>query len=175
MPRISFFRSKEPSLVLPHGIHRLYCPTPNGDLEILSAQPSNPHASPGRRKTPIFFAHGGCGSAAVWLEYMEFFSQQYDIPCYAVSYRGHGDSWYPSYWRMYFTGKRAFAEDLVAAVKYVQTIEAGKPERHHHKPDLVLVGHSSGGALVQEVLGEGMGNLWIKGMVLMGSIPCFGK
>jgi pimeloyl-ACP methyl ester carboxylesterase len=67
-----------------------------------------------------------------------FFALRHDVPCYAVSYRGHGASWYPFFLRMYFTTKRSAADDLVAAIKFVRQKEGR---------EVVLVGHSSGGAL----------------------------
>lgn len=70
---------------------------------------------------------------------MEYFAAR-GIPSYAVSLRGHGESWHPSYLRMvYGTTKRALADDVVAAVRWVQDREEAG--------EVVLVGHSSGGGL----------------------------
>lgn len=85
MPSISIFRptaAEKASLPLPNGVIREFVHTPSGDLELLCAEPSQPQQ---QRKTPIFFAHGGCGSAYVWLEWMQYFALRHDVPCYAVS------------------------------------------------------------------------------------------
>lgn len=97
---------------------------------------------------------------------MEYFSQEHNIPCYSVSMRGHGGSWYPWYLRMYFTGKRSFAEDVVAGIKVVERKEGG---------EVVLVAHSAGGGIAQYALSEGIGDLRARALVLMGAIPGFGS
>jgi pimeloyl-ACP methyl ester carboxylesterase len=89
------------------------------------------------KEDATFFVHGGFGSAAVWPEYMMYFSQ-HGIPCYALSLHGHGNSWYPSLPRMlYRTTKRMLANDLVAGVEYVQELES---EKRGEKMEVVLVG-----------------------------------
>jgi pimeloyl-ACP methyl ester carboxylesterase len=85
--------------------------------------------------------------------------------CYAVSYRGHGASWYPFFLRMYFTTKRSAADDLVAAIKFVRQKEGR---------EVVLVGHSSGGALGQLILSGGIGDVKVRGLALCTAMPCFG-
>jgi pimeloyl-ACP methyl ester carboxylesterase len=101
------------------------------------------------------------GSAWVWLEYMAYLSER-GVPCYAVSMRGHGESWYASYLRMvWLTTKRDLADDVVAGLRFVQAREGGK--------EVVLVGHSSGGGLSQFILSEGDAS--VKGLALMGAVP----
>ena len=163
MPRISIFRPTAAPLPLPAAIARAYIETPSGNLELLYAEPADSNRP---RRTPIFFAHGGCGSAAVWIEWMAYLSQTHNIPCYAVSYRGHGASWYPNFFRMYFTTKYTLARDLVAGMKFVQDKEGR---------EVVLCGHSSGGGLSQLLLSEEIGNITVKGLVLAGAIPGFGS
>jgi alpha-beta hydrolase superfamily lysophospholipase len=68
--------------------------------------------------------------------------------------------------RMYFTTKWAFASDLVEAVRFVKAKEGR---------DVVLVAHSSGAATTQLALSEGMGDLRVKALVLMGALPAFGS
>lgn len=97
---------------------------------------------------------------------MNYFSQRHGIPCYAVSYRGHGGSWGPGFLGMFFTTKWAFASDLVEAVKFVKAKEGR---------DVVLVAHSAGGGISQLALSEGMGNLKVDAFVLMGALPAFGS
>ncbi|KAF2428921.1 alpha/beta-hydrolase [Tothia fuscella] len=163
MAPLSFFRYTGPPLALPPSITRTFIPSPNGQLELLSAEPPK-NTTP--RKTPLFFAHGGCGSAAVWIEYMSYLAQNHNIPCYAVSYRGHGASWSPWFLNMYFTTKRAFAEDLIEGVRFVREKEGR---------DVVLAAHSAGGALSQYALSEGIGDVRVEGLALLGAIPAYGS
>ncbi|KAF2838796.1 alpha/beta-hydrolase [Patellaria atrata CBS 101060] len=169
MSYLRFTKPDRTSTPLPSHITRIFVPSPDGPLELLSAQ--SPSSYNGPAKAPFFFAHGGTGHASVWLEWMTFFSQRHNIPCYALSIRGHGFSWYPSYIRMvYFTSKRALADDLVTGIKYAQQKEqkkTGKPT------DIVLVGHSSGGGLSQIVLSSK--DVQAKGLALVASIPCYGS
>jgi len=99
---------------------------------------------------------------------MVYLSQKHSIPCYAVSLRGHGASWYPSYFRMVFmTGIRSLASDLIAAVDHIMR-ETGR--------EVALVGHSSGGGLSQYIISEGLlGDRKVKGLALCAGTPCFGQ
>lgn len=87
------------------------------------------------------------------------------VSCYAVSLRGHGNSWHPSFLRMvYGTTRKALESDLVAGIRYVQDME---------NSEVVLVGHSSGGGLSQAVLSTG--DVSVKGLALLGAVPAFGS
>jgi alpha-beta hydrolase superfamily lysophospholipase len=66
---------------------------------------------------------------------------------------------------MYFTTKETLAGDLAAGIEYV---------RRKERQDVVLVGHSSGGALSQLILSKGIGDIKAKGLALCGAMPCFG-
>ncbi|KAK5660708.1 hypothetical protein OQA88_12073 [Cercophora sp. LCS_1] len=159
---LSFSPPTRPPHPLPPTIQRFYTQTPSGKIEILYAAPRN---ASGTQKTPIFFIHGGMGGAWVWLEYLDFLSAR-GIPCYAVSMRGHGDSWMPSFLRLtYFTTKRMLADDVVSGIKWAEEREGGQ--------EVVLVGHSSGGGLAQYILNEG--RVRVKGLVLAGAVPGFGS
>ncbi|KAL2265273.1 hypothetical protein VTJ83DRAFT_6373 [Remersonia thermophila] len=151
-----------PLYPLPDGVERLFVDAPGGKLEILYARPrgaARPDAA------PLFFVHGGMGGAWVWLEYLTFFSAR-GIPCYAVSMRSHGGSYYPSYLRMvYMTTMRMLAGDVVAGLRWAQEREGGR--------ETVLVGHSSGGGLSQLLLSDG--DARVKGLALVGAIPGFGS
>ncbi|OAL03828.1 alpha/beta-hydrolase [Phaeosphaeriaceae sp. SRC1lsM3a] len=152
---------------LPTNISRHTIPTPSGPLELLSALPSTPDPS----KPPLFFAHGGFGCASVWLSYLTFFSSR-GYACYAISYRGHGNSWYPSFLGMYLTPRRAIGEDLVSGIEAVEEMERerrGAQERLR----VVLVAHSAGGALSQFVLSRGMCR--VQGLGLVAGVPGFGS
>jgi pimeloyl-ACP methyl ester carboxylesterase len=151
-----------PPPALPKGVERLFVPTAGGPIEILHAAPGPAAADPDA--APLFFVHGGMGSAWVWLEYMQFLSAR-GVPCYAVSLRGHGESWHPSFLRMvYGTSKSALADDLVAGIRFAEEREGAQ---------VVLCGHSSGGGLSQFVLsGREVG---VRGLVLMAAVPGSGS
>jgi pimeloyl-ACP methyl ester carboxylesterase len=102
---------------------------------------------------------------------MLFFSARGYV-CYAVSYRGHGRSWYPSFLAMYLTGRRAFAGDLVAGIEGVERLE-GERRKSGEKVGVVLVAHSAGGALAQWVLGKGL--VRVEGLCLFAAVPGFGS
>jgi pimeloyl-ACP methyl ester carboxylesterase len=159
---LSFRRPSGPSTPLPDGIERLYTNTPSGRIEILYAAPRGDSVTP--NASPVVFVHGGMGCAWVWLEYMTYLSER-GMPCYAVSMRGHGESWCPSYLRMvWLTTKRDLANDVVAGIRFVQEREG---------QEVVLIGHSSGGGLSQFILSER--DVRVKGLVLMGAVPGFGS
>ncbi|EON60926.1 hypothetical protein W97_00136 [Coniosporium apollinis CBS 100218] len=102
---------------------------------------------------------------------MTFFSQRHNIPCYALSLRGHGGSFYPSFLRMlYATFKSDLADDLVAGIEFAE-----RRERETGAEDgrVVLVGHSSGGGLSQDVLSRG--RVRVRGLVLAAAVPGYGS
>lgn len=159
-----------PPPTLPSVLERLFITTPQGQLEILYAPAQGAYGKPtSSSSAPLLFVHGGMGSAFVWLEYMTYFSAQ-GIPCYALSLRGHGESWHPNYLRMvYGTTKRDLADDLIAGARWVAQREGGKGE-------LVLVGHSSGGGLSQFALSEStLTGVSVKGLVLLAAVPGSGS
>ena len=95
---------------------------------------------------------------------MQYLAQN-GVTSYAVSTRGHGESWHPNFFRMlYATTKRMLGNDLVAAIKEVETKEGS---------EVVLVGHSSGGGLSQFVVNEG--DVKVKGLALLDAVPGTGS
>ncbi|KAI0469206.1 Alpha/Beta hydrolase protein [Xylaria cf. heliscus] len=153
-------RPSGPPAPAPPGTTRKFITTADGDLELLCAKPASP--APG--VPPVVFLHGGMGSAWVWHEYMRYLAA-HGVTSYAVSARGHGASWHPSFLRMlYATTKRELADDFVAGIRTVQEWEGTK---------VVLVGHSSGGGLSQFILSEG--DVKVKGLALLGAIPGTGS
>lgn len=158
---------------LPPLIARLYIPTPLGTLELLSAQPHLPTSpSPSPRKKALLFQHGGFGHAAVFLPFLTFFSER-GYPCYALSLRGHGASWKPSFFQLVWRyGKNAMAQDLSWGVEFIRWLEKEIRGGEMDKEDLVLVGHSAGGGLVQYFLSQGMGK--VGGLVILAGFPNFG-
>ncbi|KAJ8110912.1 hypothetical protein OPT61_g6368 [Boeremia exigua] len=157
----------KPSTPLPEGIRRSYIETPSGPLELLSAIPADLTSS----KPPLLFAHGGFGCASIWLSYMTYFSSR-GYPCYAISYRGHGNSWYPGFWRMYFTSRGTMAEDLKAGVQEVEKLETTR-QNAEEKIRVVLVAHSAGGALSQYALSRGL--VKVQGFCMLAAVPGFGS
>lgn len=155
-----------PPTPLLSGIERTYIATLSGPLELLSALPKSPSTKP-----PVFFAHGGFGCAAIWTYYLLFFSSR-GYPCYAVSYCGHGGSWYPGFWRMYFTTRNSIAEDLVAGIKKVERLESAR-RKTRGEVRVVLVAHSAGGALGQWILSRGL--VRVHGFCLFAGVPGFGS
>ncbi|KAI5458565.1 Alpha/Beta hydrolase protein [Mariannaea sp. PMI_226] len=156
---LSFTRPSGPLSPVPEGLERHWVDTVNGTLEILFAKPATVPTGP-----PVFFCHGGMGSAWVWTEYMQYLAAR-GVPCYAISLRGHGDSWHPSYLRMVFgTTRRMLSDDLVAGIQWVQVRENSQ---------VVLVGHSSGGGLSQGILSEG--RVDVKALALLGAVPAYGS
>ncbi|KAK5634278.1 hypothetical protein RRF57_009992 [Xylaria bambusicola] len=153
-------RPSGPPEPAPSGTTRAFISTPKGDLELLCAKPANPAPE----IPPVFFAHGGMGSAWVWHEYMRYLAA-HGVTSYAISMRGHGASWHPSFLRMlYTTTKRDLADDVVSGIKAVEEWEG----RH-----VVLVGHSSGGGLSQFILNEG--DAKVEGLALLGAVPGSGS
>lgn len=72
-------------------------------------------------------------------------------------------------------GKYDFAQDLAAVVGFVSGVESGirmSEGELFKEEDLVLLGHSAGGGLMQYFLGKGMGKAG--GLVIIAGFPCFG-
>src|SRR6266516_761526 len=121
---------------LPRNITRKLVSTPSGDLEVLIAisryqsQSGTPMAT---SRAPILFVHGGLGHAAVWAPWVTYLRERYEGNLYAISLRGHGASWAPSFIRMMLTGLTELAEDVMAVLKDVEYREGGRA--------CVLVGH----------------------------------
>ena len=119
---IYWTRPTGPPSALPEGIERSFVQTPHGSIELLCAKPntsssSSSSSSPSskRRSTTtsphnvVVFAHGGMGAAWVWTPYMLYLARR-GVTSYAVSTRGHGESWHPTFLRMlYATTKREFS------------------------------------------------------------------
>lgn len=151
---------------LPSGVTRTCVQTPSGPLELLSTIPTSPNPS----APPLFFGHGGFGCAEMWLDYMQFFASK-GYPCYAVSYRGHGNSWYPGFWRMYFTSRHSIAQDLAAGIEHVESLE--RERRQEDNVRVVLIAHSAGGALSQYVLSRDMAK--VSGYCMFAAVSGFGS
>ncbi|KAK5747174.1 hypothetical protein LTR17_000309 [Elasticomyces elasticus] len=156
---------------LPAYIERTFVPTSGGDLELLICRPVSPSTdtSAGHKLSipPVFFAHGGFGSAGVWLDWMEYLhSSGYQGTLYACSIRNHGASYSVPYFRMVWqTSLKECAADLITCMKHAQE-DAGAAE-------LVLVGHSAGGGLAQYVLAKLQTR--VRALCLVDAIPHYGS
>ena len=153
---------------LPETITRSFISTPSGPLELLSALPLAPATSSTR--PPLYFLHGGFGTASVWIPWMQYFQQQ-GYACYALSLRGRGESWRPGFWRMVWgTSMRDLADDAVRGWNEVRRLEAerrGSTSEEDMRP--IFLGHSSGGGMSQFLLSEGL--VKAPGLVLCGAVP----
>lgn len=143
----------------PEGVDRVFIPTPEGVLDIHFAQPNSPTSRP-----PLLFIHGGFGSALCYRYYLPFFAAN-GYPAYSVSLRGHGDSFNPGYWKMYFAPRQKFAIDACWAIKYVKV--------NHGGASPVVVGHSAGGGLIQYILSSKQED--VRDVVLLAPIPGYGS
>ena len=104
------------------------------------------------------------------------FLQQHGYTCYAISLRGHGESWNPGFWRMTWgTTLKDLAEDVSCVWEELLRREEKRKQMNYEGSEEmdsvlpVLVGHSSGGGLAQYVLSEGF--VRAEALVLCGSIP----
>lgn len=150
---------------LPNHIERVFVNTPSGDLELLISRPgeSSGHNSP----PPVLFAHGGYGSAGVWLEWMDYLHKSgYKGTLYAGSLRNHGGSYSVPFYRMVWrTPLDACAGDLLACIQHAQ-----QDAQCEH---LAVVGHSSGGGLLQYLLANS--RFRARALCLLDAIPHFGS
>lgn len=101
-------------------------------LEILGKKINNPKGS-------IVFVHGICHGAWCWENFLYYFSKA-GYQCYAVSLRGHGNS----------EGKENL--NTFTLSDYVEDIKFVIDNKCITKP--FLVGHSMGGAVVQQYIGK---------------------
>ena len=93
------------------------------------------------------------------------------IPCYAVSLRGHGNSWSPQYPHVLLAGKDTMVQDLALCIRKIMKGE--DPEGGY-----VLVGHSAGGGLAQYLLAKADRMdipAQCRGLVLMAAVPGTGS
>lgn len=147
---------------LPEHVERIFVKAEHGDLELLISRPRQCSNVP-----PVFFAHGGYGSASVWLEFMDHLHRfGYSGLLYAYSFRNHGASYHVSFLDMvYRTSLESCVEDLRACFEHAK--------QDARSDDLVVVGHSSGGGLLQYALARSV--IKARALVLLDAIPHFGS
>ena len=161
--------SHPPAHPLPPSIKRSLVTTPTGQFEFLTAQPTNLNSN--LSLPTLFFLHGGFGCATVWLPWMAYF-QERGFSCYAVSLRGHGQSWQPGYWRMTRgTTFHDLVDDVRSAWHKALRLEERKGRTERFLP--VFIAHSSGGGIAQYVLSECL--VRTSALVLCAAIPGFGS
>ncbi|MBF0175345.1 MAG: alpha/beta fold hydrolase [Magnetococcales bacterium] len=121
-------------------------------LEILSALPTG-HPRPYN----LLFVHGMCVGAWVWSPHFLPCFAEWGYPAHALSLRGHGRS--PGAERIGWYTLADYADDIETALRQLPG-------------PTILVGHSLGGAVVQEYM-RNSGHK-VAGMVLMASVPPYG-
>lgn len=131
---------------------------------------AEPPAGKHRHDKILIFQHGGLGSAWVWLPYMTYLSQQHGYPCYAISSRGHGASWIPGFFQMWFMTKVGIAQDVMRAIEWARRREGRN--QNSNLARVVLVGHSMGGGVVQYLVSHNLAR--VDGLILCGAAPTFG-
>ncbi|KAF8651908.1 hypothetical protein AX16_004553 [Volvariella volvacea WC 439] len=169
MTEISTYRHKltwstpiEP-LPTPEGIERVFLPTPDGVLDLHFCPPDTTSSTSAPRP-PILFVHGGFGSALCWKNFLPLFASK-GYPAYAISLRGHGNSYNPGYWKMYWMPRKCFIEDVRYAIQHLKQNHPGL------KP--ILAAHSAGGGVVQDLTAQGVED--IAGLVMLSPIPGYGS
>lgn len=160
------WRQQPQARSLPSHITRILVPSPGGDLELLACAPT--HADP--EIPPIFFLHGGYGSAGVWLEWMTYLREAgYKGTTYACSARNHGASYSVPYFRMVY---QTPFEDIVSDFRMGLDFALKDQRANRHSDEFILVGHSSGGGVSQYSLSKGL--VRCRALCLVGAIPHFG-
>ncbi|TFK62566.1 alpha/beta-hydrolase [Pluteus cervinus] len=147
----------------PDGIERTFLSTPSGPLDLHFALPTTTSPLASSTNPPLLFIHGGFGSSLCYKNYLPFFSS-FGYSSYAISLRGHGDSYNPGYLKLYFTSRQTFLSDLRYAIRHIQTIHGTSP---------ILIGHSAGGGLAQDLIAQNLEP--ISGLVLLSAIPGYGS
>jgi pimeloyl-ACP methyl ester carboxylesterase len=154
---------------LPAHIKREYIQRPHGRLEVLVCEPKDSDST--SLEAPVtLFAHGGFGSAGVWIEWMTYLYES-GHPGWLVAYsaRGHGGSYALPYIKMVFgTAVDDFVEDLTSAAKFARERTSPTSSRQ----ELVLAGHSSGGGLIQYAMAKSA--IRAHALCLVDAMPHFG-
>ena len=125
------------------------------NLELLHLIPSEK-----KFKAPLLFVHGAYVGAWCWEEnFLPYFANQ-GFEVYAVSLRGHGKSWGRMFVHSY--GIKEYVNDVEHVIL------------HSIKEQAVLIGHSMGGAVVQQYLRKHEHQAQCKAAVFMATLPYHG-
>ncbi len=120
-------------------------------LELISYLPDQPSQHPA-----VLFVHGSCVGAWVWEETFLPYFRDHGFPAHAVSLSGHGQS--DGHDDIRTLSLRDYTRDVQNTI-------------HRLGHPLVIVGHSMGGAVAQNVIRSGGDAL---ALVLMASVPPHG-
>lgn len=129
-------------------------------LEIISKKPKNWETRRKTSKKPkLVFVHGICVGAWIWDEHFLPYFAKHGYEAHALSLRGHGKSEgvenLPS-WRL-----SDYVEDLDNTIELLDG-------------PVIVIGHSMGGAVVQDWLKHGRQRNRAVGGVLLASVPPWG-
>jgi pimeloyl-ACP methyl ester carboxylesterase len=124
-------------------------------LEVICAEPGQ-----NRKDTPLLFIHGAFHSAWCWEENFIPYFKEKGYLSYALSLRGHGHS--SGYENLDSYTLTDYVDDVLQVLAELPVKE---------KP--VLIGHSVGGAVVQEILAAHPGK--VKAAILMAPVPYDGS
>jgi pimeloyl-ACP methyl ester carboxylesterase len=154
---------------LPAHITREYVQTPDGDLEVLVCGPKDRETK--SLDTPVtLFVHGGFGNAGVWIEWMTYLYEN-NHPGWLVAYsaRGHGGSYALPYIKMVY---RTTVDDFVADLKSAVHFARQRISSTSSRKEVVLVGHSAGGGLIQYAMDKAI--VRAQALCLVDAMPHFG-
>lgn len=151
----------------PLGTERFLIGAPGKQIEVLHTIVQSSQAPcPSQPKRVFLFQHGGFGRAECFTHFLSALSEQ-GCSAYSVSLRGHGWSWRPSFLGMLFTTRHRMAvEDLGQAAEWIRA-------REGPNINLIAVGHSAGGGMIQYATQENLLGPLYK-MILIASFPPFG-
>jgi pimeloyl-ACP methyl ester carboxylesterase len=123
-------------------------------LELIQQVPEQPTDKP-----PLLFIHGAWHGAWCWKPHFIPYFAERGYPVYALSLRGHGESWLDDSLR--FVGTRHYIEDVNQVVREV---------RRQHTVRPIVIGHSLGGYVIQKYLED----YAVPGAVLLATLPVTG-
>jgi len=106
-------------------------------------------------KPPMLFVHGAWHGAWCWNKYFLPYFAEKGFDAYALSFRGHGNSYAPDNFRG--TGISDYVSDVAAVIDRLQELP-------------IIVGHSMGGLVAQKYLEENT----LPAAVLLAPVPVRG-
>lgn len=135
-------------------------------LELRSCIPTQ--RSPG--KAPILFMHGAFCSARDFDNLLLYLATK-GHAAYALSLRGHGGSWTPSwFYKKIWTSIDDIDSDIRQALKFIRS-------KHSSSVPPILAGHSLGGGYAQYTLAKAVKHsspVKVSSLILLGSAPLSG-